>query len=141
MTPLSILCKRCYRPQFWSMLRPRVIVGVVFGRLSRLIGRRRAGENAQAELTPTSPGARFYVVSVSERRIGTYSTIKADRTASAKDAANDIQHFLACDSSNYARCLDSAKIPYKRICGAVWHASRRECSRRSLLLPCAGTAD
>jgi len=93
------------------MLRPRVIAGVVFGRLSRLLRRRRAGENAQAELTPTPPGLGFYVVSVSERGIGTYSTIKADRTASAKDAANDIHHFLTYDSSNYARCLDSAKIP------------------------------
>jgi uncharacterized protein (DUF305 family) len=38
------------------MLWPRVIVGVFFGRLSRLIGRRKARENAQAELTPSPPG-------------------------------------------------------------------------------------
>jgi len=52
---------------------------------------------------------------------------QADRTASAKDAAMKFRHFLRCDSSNYARCLDSAKDSLQEdlavLCG---HAARGE---------------
>jgi hypothetical protein len=50
-----------------------------------------------------TPSDLVYVASVSERRIGTRSTINAERTASAKDAANDILCVVTCGGAIRAR--------------------------------------
>jgi hypothetical protein len=87
-----LLCKRCYRSRFWSMLRPRVIVGVgFFGRLSRFAWEPEKTRKLNSYLLRTVLGLRR---SCSVRRVRTYSTAKADRPLSAKDAANDFRHVL-----------------------------------------------
>jgi hypothetical protein len=77
-----------------------VIVGVVSWLPVAFDWNAKARRNAEAELTPT-PSDLVYVVSVSERRIGTYSTTNAARKASAKDATNDILWSVTCGSSIY----------------------------------------
>jgi len=56
MTPLFIACQRCYRAQFCSMLRRRVIVGVGLGAAVAFVGKVKGGEAVLIELTPASPG-------------------------------------------------------------------------------------
>jgi len=85
-----------------------VIVGVVSCPPVAFGWNAKARRNAEAELTPT-PSDLVYVASISERRIGTYSTTNAARKASAKDAASEILCAVTCGYSIYTRLAGCRK--------------------------------